>query len=78
MDDLKARKFRPVYFLHGDEAYYIDLICDYIADHVLSPEERDFNQTVFFGSDVTASQVADAARRYPMKTESSTGASANM
>lgn len=69
MDDLKARKFRPVYFLHGDEAYYIDLICDYIADHVLAPEERDFNQTVFFGSDVTASQVADAARRYPMMAD---------
>ena len=69
MDDLKARKFRPVYYLHGDESYYIDLISDYIADHVLAPEERDFNQTVFFGSDVTASQVADAARRYPMMAD---------
>lgn len=69
MDDLKARKFRPVYYLHGDESYYIDLICDYIAEHVLAPEERDFNQTVFFGSDVTASQVADAARRYPMMAD---------
>lgn len=69
MQDLKSRKFAPVYMLMGDEAYYIDLISDYIADHVLSPEERDFNQTICFGSDVTAVQVADMARRYPMMAE---------
>ena len=69
MRDLKARKFAPVYYLMGDEAYYIDQIADYIAEHVLQPEERDFNQTVLFGSDVTASQIADAARRYPMMSE---------
>lgn len=67
--DLEARKFVPVYYLMGDESYYIDRIADYIADHVLQPEERDFNQTVLFGSDVTASQIADAARRYPMMSE---------
>ena len=69
MQDLEARKFKPVYYLMGDESYYIDRIADYIADHVLQPEERDFNQTVFFGSDVTASQIADAAKRYPMMSE---------
>ncbi len=69
MADLKARKFAPVYYLMGDESYYIDKIADYIAEHVLQPEERDFNQTVLFGSDVTASQIADAARRYPMMAE---------
>ena len=69
MQDLKSRRFAPVYMLMGDEAYYIDLISDYIADHVLSPEERDFNQTICFGSDVTAVQVADMARRYPMMAE---------
>ena len=69
MRDLKARKFAPVYYLMGDEAYYIDQIADYIAEHALQPEERDFNQTVLFGSDVTASQIADAARRYPMMSE---------
>ncbi len=66
MHDLKAGKYLPLYYLHGEEAYYIDKICDYIAEHALAPEERDFNQTILFGSDVTASQVADAARRYPM------------
>ena len=66
MSDLKAQKYAPVYYLMGEEGYYIDQLSDYIAEHALAPEERDFNQTVLFGSDVTASQVADAARRYPM------------
>ncbi|MBR0180736.1 MAG: DNA polymerase III subunit delta [Prevotella sp.] len=69
MSDLRDRKFSPVYYLMGDEPYYIDLISDYIAEHVLQPEERDFNQTILFGSDVNASQIADAARRYPMMAE---------
>ena len=69
MQDLKDRKFFPVYYLMGDESYYIDRISDYIAEHVLQPEERDFNQTILFGSDVNASQIADAARRYPMMSE---------
>ena len=61
MADLKARKFFPVYYLMGDEPYYIDRIADYIAEHVLQPEERDFNQSVLFGSDVTGAQIADTA-----------------
>ena len=69
MADLEARRFVPVYYLMGEESYYIDKISDYIAEHVLQPEERDFNQTILFGSDVTASQVADYARRYPMMSE---------
>ena len=69
MTDLKAGNYAPVYYLMGEESYYIDKICDFIAEHALQPEERDFNQTVLFGSDVTAAQVADAARRYPMMAE---------
>ena len=67
--DLKSRKFSPIYVLMGDESYYIDQISDYVATHVLSPEERYFNQTVCFGSDVNAIQVTDMARRYPMMSE---------
>ena len=67
--DLKSRKFSPIYVLMGDESYYIDQISDYVATHVLSTEERDFNQTVCFGSDVNAIQVTDMARRYPMMSE---------
>ena len=69
MTDLKARKFAPVYYLMGEESYYIDKISDYIADNVLSAEEKDFNQTVLFGSDVSAAQIVDAAKRYPMMSE---------
>ena len=69
MRDLEAGKFAPVYYLMGDEPYYIDKIADYIAEHALQPEERDFNQTILFGSDVNASQIADLARRYPMMAE---------
>ena len=69
MADLKAGKYAPVYYLMGNESYYIDKISDYIAEHALQPEQRDFNQTVLFGSDVTAAQIADTARRYPMMAE---------
>ena len=69
MAELRERKFRPVYYLMGDEPYYIDQISNYIAENALQPEERDFNQTILFGSDVTASAIADAARRYPMMAE---------
>jgi len=69
MKDLKAGNYKPVYYLHGEESYYIDKIADYIAEHALQPEERDFNQTVLFGNDATASQIADTCRRYPMMAE---------
>ncbi len=69
MRDLRARKYAPVYYLMGDEPYYIDKITDYIAENVLRPEERDFNQTVMFGSDVSIGQVVDAAKRYPMMAD---------
>ena len=69
MSELKARHFKPIYYLMGDESYYIDKISDWIAENVLQPEERDFNQTVLFGSDVNASQIVDAAKRYPMMSE---------
>lgn len=66
MRDLKARKFSPIYILMGEEPYYIDKISDYIAENVLQPDERDFNQTVVFGADVSAGQIVDAARGYPL------------
>ncbi|WP_314126672.1 DNA polymerase III subunit delta [Segatella maculosa] len=69
MHDLKVRHFSPIYILMGDESYYIDKISDYIAEHVLRPEERDFNQTVVFGSDISASQIVDSAKAFPMMAE---------
>lgn len=69
MADLKAGRYAPVYLLMGEESYFIDKISDYISQHALSPEEQDFNQSVVFGADVTASQVADLAREYPMMAQ---------
>ena len=69
MSELEAREFKPVYYLMGDESYYIDKISDWIAQNVLQPEEQDFNQTVMFGSDVNASQIVDTCKRYPMMAE---------
>lgn len=66
MRDLKDKKYAPVYVLMGDESYYIDRITDYIADNVLDPDDRDFNQTVVFGADTTAAQVVDMAKGYPV------------
>jgi len=69
MRDLESRKFSPIYILMGEEAYFIDKISDYIAETVLQPEERDFNQNIVFGSDMNASQIVDLARGYPMMSE---------
>lgn len=69
MRGLRAGEYAPVYILMGEESYYIDKISDFIAENALAPEERDFNQTVVFGSDVSANQIADMARRIPMMSE---------
>lgn len=66
MKELKGGQFHPVYLLMGDEPYYIDKIADYIAEHAIAPEERDFNQTIVYGIDTTAARVIDTARTVPM------------
>lgn len=69
MNDLQAGKFSPVYYLMGEESYYIDKVSDFIENNVLAEEERDFNQTVLFGADVSMQQVIEYAKRYPMMSE---------
>jgi len=66
IDDLKKRVFKPVYFLFGDEPYYIDRATAYIAGNVLTEAEQSFNQTILYGKDSEAAQVSDLARRFPM------------
>ena len=66
LEDLKNGKFQPVYFLHGNEPYFIDAVTAYIENEVLSDGEKAFNQTVLYGKEVDFKQVVDAARRYPM------------
>ena len=69
--DLKARKYAPVYFLMGEEDYYIDRISEIIEESVLAEEEKDFNLSILYGLDY-ADRVADIvtlARRYPMMAD---------
>ncbi len=69
MTGLKNRQFKPIYFLMGEETYYIDEITNYIIDNVLTEEEKGFNQTIYYGKDVDAATVVMAARRYPMMSQ---------
>ena len=66
LNDLKKKQYQPVYFLHGNESYFIDAIADYIEKNVLSDGEKSFNQTVLYGKEIEFKQVVDTARRYPM------------
>lgn len=67
--DLKNRVYKPVYYLMGEETYYIDKISDYISDTVLTDEEKEFNLTVMYGGDVDVVTIVNAAKRYPMMSE---------
>lgn len=67
--ELKEKKYRPIYYLMGEEPYYIDRIADYIADTTLTEEEREFNQMVLYASDTDLSTIINTAKRYPMMAE---------
>ncbi|MDA9028138.1 DNA polymerase III subunit delta [Flavobacteriaceae bacterium] len=67
--DIKESKIAPIYFLMGEEAYYIDIISDYIESHVLAEEEKGFNQMVLYGKDVSIQDIVSNAKRYPMMAE---------
>jgi DNA polymerase-3 subunit delta len=69
LTDLKARRYSPVYFLQGEETYYIDLISDFIEQNVLTDAEKGFNQIILYGKDVTMAAVLTNARRFPMMAE---------
>jgi DNA polymerase-3 subunit delta len=69
LTDLKNRKFYPVYFLTGEESYYIDQIAAYIEDHVVEESQKDFNLTVLYGKDVDAAAIIGQAKRYPMMSD---------
>ena len=67
--DIADRKYAPVYVLMGEEPFFIDQITDLLVDNVLTEEERDFNQSIFYGADADAVSVINAARRFPMMAE---------
>jgi DNA polymerase-3 subunit delta len=66
LTDLRKKSYSPVYFLMGEEPYYIDVISDFIQNNVLDDGEKEFDQTIVYGKDVDISAVINAAKRYPM------------
>jgi len=66
LTDLRKKVYQPVYFLMGEEPYYIDFISDFIQNNVLNDSEKEFDQTILYGKDVDINTVINAAKRYPM------------
>ncbi|MGB0892646.1 MAG: DNA polymerase III subunit delta, partial [Flavobacteriaceae bacterium] len=62
--DIKNGNIKPIYFLMGDEPYYIDKISDYIEANVLDESEKGFNQVVMYGRDVSIDEIVSSAKRY--------------
>lgn len=69
LNDLKNKSYAPVYFLFGDEPYFIDVISDYIEANVLSGMEKEFNQMVVYGKDINVNTIISYAKRFPMMAE---------
>lgn len=66
MSDLRRKDYKPIYFLMGEEAYYIDLISDFIQNNILDESQREFDMTVVYGKDTDMTTIVNAAKRYPM------------
>ncbi len=69
LKDIKSKKYHPVYFLGGEEPYFIDVISNFIQNTVLAEHEKDFNQTILYGKETKANEIIDAAKRFPMMSE---------
>ena len=67
--DIKAGNLKPIYFLMGEEPYYIDKLTEFIEENVLQEHERDFNQTILYGRDVTIEDIIGSAKRFPMMAD---------
>lgn len=66
---LKSNNFAPIYFLMGEESYFIDLITEYIIENCLEEQDRDFNQTILYGKDTDIHTIISSARRFPMMSQ---------
>ena len=69
INEIKAGKIKPIYFLMGEEAYYIDKLTEYIEQTVLTEDERGFNQVVLYGRDTSIDEIVSNAKRYPMMAD---------
>src|SRR5688572_30389974 len=66
LKELRNKIYHPVYFLHGEEPFFIDQIAEYIESHILSDMEKEFNQSIFYGRDIDPVSIFSNAKRYPM------------
>ncbi len=69
INDIKQGNIKPIYFLMGEEPYYIDKITEFIENNVLTEDEKGFNQMVLYGKDVSIDEVVSNAKRYPMMAD---------
>ena len=67
--DIKRGDIKPIYFLMGEEPYYIDKISEFIENAILTEEEKGFNQMVLYGRDVSIEEIVSNAKRFPMMAE---------
>ena len=67
--NVRAGKIAPIYYLSGEEPYYIDKVSEYLVDMFLKPEERDFNLDLVYGADVTVNQIIELCHAYPMMAD---------
>jgi len=66
LKELQKKQFKPIYFLMGNEPYYIDKISNFIEKNVLSDSEKDFNQVVLYGRDTSLDEIVSEAKNFPM------------
>jgi DNA polymerase-3 subunit delta len=69
VNDIKSKNYKPIYFLCGEETYYIDRISDLIESSVLTEDEKSFNQVVMYGRDTTVEEIVSTAKRFPMMAD---------
>jgi DNA polymerase-3 subunit delta len=69
VSDIKRGDIKPIYFLMGEEPYYIDKISEFIENSILTEEEKGFNQMVLYGRDISVEEIISNAKRYPMMAE---------
>ncbi len=66
---LKENEYAPLYLLHGEEPFYIDLISDFVENNALQEQEKGFNQIILYGKDVSAADIVNNAKRFPMMSD---------
>lgn len=69
LKELKQGKYSPVYFLQGEETFYIDQIADFIEENALDEASKGFNQIILYGKDIDVNTILSNAKRFPMMSE---------